>query len=157
MKKTFSSSFSQSLRGCFQLRMMPCRHGSALYFSGLYLGWWTQAAEVTAVRAETVNVYTLRRAGREQRTWLMDSTGKEGNGGHETSHHSLLNASRQETTVPCTPHHPQLVSYEIPEQCTRAQKNKDRSVLSLLYQQTIHQYCISFHLIGWLKFRVYWV
>lgn len=110
-----------------------------------------------AIRTEILNVYTLRRAGREQTKHLMDSTVKEANCGYAASHHCLLNASCQETTAPFTPHHSQLVSCETPEQHPRAQKGEDRSVLSPLYQQTIHQYCISFHLVGWLEFRECWV
>jgi len=45
------------------------------------------------IRIETLDVYTLRRAGREQRKHLMDCTGKEANCGDAASHHHILPGS----------------------------------------------------------------
>lgn len=71
----------------------------------------------------------------------MDSTDKEADGGDSTLLVEYIMSGNNITHIT----HNWCLT-KVPEQCSRTQKHKDRSVLSLLYQQITHQYCISFRL-----------
>lgn len=126
-KRNSLPHFSQGIRICFLLRMVPSWCDSAMYFPGLFQGWWTWAAQGTTVKAEVMNheLWEEQVESRENKWWIPQIKR------FMVDIHCLLNVSCQETTPPTPPTTGALPRYQKNAQELRKTRI---DLCSLLYQ-----------------------